>query len=287
MNPILPVTRRLPNSIRDRVLCMFLFVMTPVITFFEFAVVVPRYHDTVSPVVCVHVVLGMFIVMNIMGNMFKLTTVNTSLRRARLPAVLLPGWRYCHVCQENAPPRSHHCSLCNECILKHDHHCMFVGRCVGYFNHRYFLMGLIYLWIGTMYSLIYQFEYCIDVMGGLRPLSLVMQLMPHFGFFLGFLNPLAFACAMVNLFLVLVVILCSYLLVTQIIGICRNQSAYEQRHSVGRYNVGLRRNLQEAMGSAWFLTWISPWIKSPPTGDGVHFAESIECLYRLDATKHL
>lgn len=289
MQQNLPVTRKdlLPTRYRDRVLCVFLFIMTPLITIFELGVVVPYYHNSMSPVVCVHVGLALFIVMNILGNMAKMLNVNTSVRNARLPSVLLSGWRYCHICQENAPPRSHHCTSCDECILKQDHHCMFVGRCVGYFNHRYFLIGLLYLWVGTLYSLVYHFEYCTDVMGGMRPFLLVVQMMPHFGLFMGFFGPLGFACATVNMFLVLVIALCTYLLVTQVAGICRNQTGYEQRHNILRYNVGLKRNVEDAMGTRWFLTWICPWIRSPPTGDGVRFAESVDALFKLESAKQL
>ncbi|MES1910924.1 MAG: hypothetical protein MHM6MM_003442 [Cercozoa sp. M6MM] len=58
------------------------------------------------------------------------------------------GVRHCHKCQKPKPWRSHHCSICGKCVLRMDHHCPWMGRCVGYRNHGYFLLFLIYLWLG-------------------------------------------------------------------------------------------------------------------------------------------
>ena len=49
------------------------------------------------------------------------------------------GFRFCKVCKDLKPPRSHHCSVCNECVMRMDHHCMFTGNCIGLANHKYFI----------------------------------------------------------------------------------------------------------------------------------------------------
>lgn len=145
----LPLTRKdlLPKVARDRTLFLLMNLVPVLVALFEFLAVAPTYHDSFDGVMCVNTALGLFILANIFGNLYKLR-VGTGVRDAKLPAVLMPGWRYCSVCQVNAPPRSHHCNVCDECILKHDHHCMFAGRCVGFHNQRYFVMALVYILIG-------------------------------------------------------------------------------------------------------------------------------------------
>eukprot|EP01103_Thecamoeba_quadrilineata_P012897 TRINITY_DN3442_c0_g1_i3.p1 TRINITY_DN3442_c0_g1~~TRINITY_DN3442_c0_g1_i3.p1 ORF type:complete len:298 (-),score=28.25 TRINITY_DN3442_c0_g1_i3:93-986(-) len=57
--------------------------------------------------------------------------------------------RYCRICSKPKPPHCHHCHLCNKCILNMDHHCPWVNNCIGYNNHRYFILYLIYIFIGS------------------------------------------------------------------------------------------------------------------------------------------
>lgn len=289
MKPGPPKTRKriLPTGCSERVLCLFLFVATPLIPIFEFFLVVPRYHGSLSLIVCVHTILTMFIAMNVLGNMAMVLKVDTSLRKPCRPGALLPSWRYCQICKQNAPPRSYHCPTCDECILKRDHHCMFLGRCVGYFSHRYFLMGLLYLIIGTFYSQMYHYQSCTDAMGAPWPVLFALQMVPYFGLYVGFLEPLGFACAAVNVVEELVVVFGGCLLATQAWGIYKNQTTYERRHSILRYNVGLKRNIEATLGTSWFLTWICPWIKSTLAADGARFVERGDALLRIDTTEEL
>ena len=46
------------------------------------------------------------------------------------------------------PIRAHHCSICRECVMTMDHHCPWINNCVGLNNHRWFLMMLVYLFLG-------------------------------------------------------------------------------------------------------------------------------------------
>ncbi|KAL1434736.1 hypothetical protein MTO96_011434 [Rhipicephalus appendiculatus] len=189
-----------PGGYRDRVLFLLMTCGIPVVVFFDFCVVAPRYHDTFDKVMWVHSASAAFILFNIYANLFKLLQTDTSAHHMA-DDVLLPGWRYCPVCAMNVPPRSHHCSVCNECILKHDHHCMFTGRCIGFYNQRYFVVALFYM------------------------------------------------------------------TAVELICVARNQTTYEKSHGIRTYGRGLGRNLKEALGAAWFLVWLSPWVHSPVPGD--------------------
>jgi hypothetical protein len=37
------------------------------------------------------------------------------------------GWsKYCKICKNIKPPRTHHCHVCNKCVLRMDHHCRII-----------------------------------------------------------------------------------------------------------------------------------------------------------------
>ncbi|XP_070387557.1 probable palmitoyltransferase ZDHHC24 [Dermacentor albipictus] len=275
-----PLSRRciVPRGYRDRVLFMLMMCGIPLIVFFNFCFVAPRYHETFDKVMWVHAALATFIVFNIYANLFKLFQTDTSARDMKTPAVLLPGWRHCAVCLMNVPPRSHHCSVCNECILKHDHHCMFTGRCIGFYNQRYFVVALLYMTVGLFYSLSYKCPYVLEMLGGINLATFLHMVAPHFGLLLGFVDVWLFLCNLVNLVELVVFFLCAYLLMVELICVARNQTTYEKSHGIRTYSMGLRRNLKETLGASWFLVWLSPWVQSPVSGDGLHFDGHVVCM---------
>ncbi len=48
---------------------------------------------------------GFFVLFNVLGNMYRTVSVDTTINSIDLPTVLLPEWRYCSFCEQNAPPR--------------------------------------------------------------------------------------------------------------------------------------------------------------------------------------
>eukprot|EP00808_Paulinella_micropora_P031598 g53824.t1 len=59
--------------------------------------------------------------------------------------------RVCEPCGGLAkPPRAHHCSMCGQCVLKMDHHCPWVANCVGFKNYKYFVLFVMYAWLGCV-----------------------------------------------------------------------------------------------------------------------------------------
>lgn len=281
-----PRSRRsiVPTGYRDRVLFLLMVLGIPLIVFFDFYFVAPRYHETFDNVMWIHTALATFLVVSVYGNLFKLLRIGTGVRDVKTPSMLLPGWRYCAVCEMNAPPRSHHCSVCEECILKHDHHCMFTGRCIGFYNQRYFVVALLYMTVGVLYSLSYKFPYVFEMLGGLNAVTIIHMMAPHFGLLLGLYDAWLFLCIIVNLIELVVLCLCGYLLTVELTCLARNQTTYENSHGIKTYGMGLRRNLRESLGAFWYLVWLSPWIRSPVPGDGLHFNGSIVCV-KADSEK--
>ncbi len=64
----------------------------------------------------------------------------------------LPDDTFCHKCDINRPPRSHHCRVCEVCVLEYDHHCPWVNGCIGYNNYRNFVLLIFYIMLGCWYG---------------------------------------------------------------------------------------------------------------------------------------
>jgi hypothetical protein len=55
----------------------------------------------------------------------------------------------CTQCYVVRPFRAHHCSVCQGCILGMHHHCPWINNCVGQFNKKYFILFVVYGFIGN------------------------------------------------------------------------------------------------------------------------------------------
>ena len=62
--------------------------------------------------------------------------------------------RKCKYCNDLKPARTHHCSVCDTCVFQMSNHCVFTNNCVGLENQRYFLLFILYSWIGSCYFLV-------------------------------------------------------------------------------------------------------------------------------------
>ncbi|XP_013784271.1 probable palmitoyltransferase ZDHHC24 [Limulus polyphemus] len=270
---ILPMHKKdlLPPNRRDRSLFIFMVVGIPFAVLWEGCVVLPNYHTHFSTIVLIHFLASCFIVFNIFGNMYLLKRVDASGKQKSLPAILKQEWRYCHLCELNSPPRSYHCPICNECILKRDHHCMFVGCCVGYHNQRYYLLTILYIWIGAIYGVSYQWDYCFQHLGGLRPGSVLILIAPHFAWVFGAVSSFGFLVAVLHTLGIVVLVVTSYLLLIQLLVILYGQTQYERKHNIESYNLGFKCNLLDVLGTRWYFVWLFPWIPSTQNGDGLHF----------------
>ena len=268
----------IPKRLGDRAAFIFFVLTLAMVIHFELRTVLPVYHQMYSTWWCIHVCCTFFTATNVFTNLFFMMVTDTTTGSASLPSVLKPGWQYCPFCQLNSPPRSFHCHICDTCILKRDHHCIFGGKCIGYKNYRYYIMMVIFLWIGAAYANIYHFEFAHDVAGGFKMATFFTMFMPFIMLIFGYATGYQFYVLFIAGVSVFSFLLFSGLLYMQIRIITKGQVSYERKRGIKDYDLGLIENIKDVLGVRWYVAWISPLIPSLLPGDGVVFRRRDEVI---------
>jgi len=89
------------------------------------------------------------------SDLYKHCTTNARIEESAENIVLYhptPNDTFCHKCETNRPPRSHHCRICKLCVLEYDHHCPWINGCIGYNNYRNFVLLIFYVMLGCCYG---------------------------------------------------------------------------------------------------------------------------------------
>lgn len=270
------VHRRLPKTPTEWFAFCFLLCGVHGVLSFELFVVLQflydGFHDS-SFMYYTHIVAALFIYFNVIANLVLVMITETGIRGIVLPTVLKPGWRFCSVCECNAPPRSYHCRICGTCVLKRDHHCTFTGCCIGHTNQRYFIVMIMYLWIAALYANIMNIDFIYHTFGEFSLKTVFVLILP----LLAWMFQVVHTVTMTMAFLISLTLI-SFLLTTALLGyhlinIVKGQTVHEKTYKVTEYNVGLMDNLKAVFGEKWVICWICPWISSPPLGDGLKFEE--------------
>lgn len=262
-------TNLLPKTIQDACVTTFVFVIIPIVYWFEIFRVLPTFYEDGSVLYKFHFVAGTFILFNISANLIATFVCDTSIKGKILPSTLGPNWKFCTVCESTAPPRSWHCNTCNICILKRDHHCVFTSCCIGYYNLRYFLMLVLYLFIATVYATFYNTYFMLNYIDFTNIYTYVRLLFPLAMVFVD----LSQGQFYLFLYVIIVIggIFTGVLLYFHINIILRGMITYEKNHNITLYDMGRKRNIEEVLGNRWYLTWISPFIVSDLPGDGINW----------------
>ncbi|XP_044007530.1 probable palmitoyltransferase ZDHHC24 [Aphidius gifuensis] len=268
-----------PKSPGDATSMVFVLLIMPSVYMFELTIVLPELYPTTSLVYYLHFIFGTFLMMNIVGNYIYSVLCDTSTRTTIIQQSLSEsriqeGWQFCSACESIAPPRSWHCSTCEICILKRDHHCMFTGCCVGHFNHRYFTMFLLYLFIATTYSFIYNSYFLWGRIHFQFPLSIIKFIFPFAIFAFGFDDSMEQLYLMFYIVCVIGMIFTGVLSVYHVHLILSGSVAHEKSKNITKYNNGWRDNIIQVFGDKWYLTWITPFIKSTLPHDGTNWPPS-------------
>lgn len=270
----------IPTNLTDFGSMLFLFAAVPITFVFEITIVLPQLYVAGTFLYYFHIVAATFIFCNVLSNTVCVIVCDTSIRGEMLnvPDTLSPMetklWRLCAVCETLVPPRSWHCNVCNICVLKRDHHCAFTGCCVGHTNQRYFLMLLLYVFVGSLYASLYN-NYFIwwlnaDVFWNS---STILKLVFPLLMFAWDANTGQYYL-IVYLINMIGAMFSGFLLFYHMRNVLSGAVSYEQ--CVTPYNLGRRRNIEMVFGRKWYLTWISPFYKSELPHDGIHWETVLE-----------
>jgi palmitoyltransferase len=176
--------------------------------------------------------------------------------------------RYCKICKKPKPARCHHCHVCGKCVLRMDHHCPWIGNCVGFYNHRYFLLFLLYLWIGCAWVAFFSFfpfssesPYLWKGAISKGTIIFVFVLTLSVSFAVGFLLVWHLYLALTN-----------QTTIEFYYNKFKNSEAKtKQERYVNEFDLGWKKNWQVFFGQIkrnWWYMWCLP-TTSPPPGDGI------------------
>ena len=99
----------LPFDMGDRVGLVITLILIGLITFNNLQALYRRSETEESFNWAAYLLLMAWSLLNTLGNMYRAITVDTTIDSLdELPTVLLPEWRYCSFCEQNAPPRGKH-----------------------------------------------------------------------------------------------------------------------------------------------------------------------------------
>ncbi|KAH8336905.1 hypothetical protein KR059_008115, partial [Drosophila kikkawai] len=267
----------LPRRLVD-VLCFLLIgIFLPVVFMFEIVVVLPAFHEPGGFFHTFTFLMAMFLVFNIKGNMIACMMVDTSVdvKKVEPPADSL-DWRECTECTPArlAPPRSWHCKICKVCVLKRDHHCLYTGCCIGLRNHRFFMGFIFYLFVGSVYALVYNSIYMWIIQGHIycNWLTLLKLTCPMLLLVTGSLwsNLYLLFYSLNILALAYGVLLLGYHVPIVLRG---GVSADRTKESKLKYDRGVYRNLRTVFGNRMHIAWLSPLIRSDLPDDGYHWRD--------------
>ncbi|XP_063703111.1 probable palmitoyltransferase ZDHHC24 [Culicoides brevitarsis] len=265
----------LPRSIQDAAATFFFVFMIPITFWFELWIVIPEIHGSWSFFHTIYFILGLFLLYNISANLLAVILVDTSTKPLMInppPDAQTKGWIFCATCEAISPPRSWHCPVCDVCILKRDHHCMFSGSCVGHANHRYFIMLLVHLVIATAFSSIYNsyylwflhgadFRNLVSLVNMLFPVAVLMVDSSTKQYYL-----VIYLILVIGSLLVGALLFYHWNLVSN--GIVVHEKNKRPQFS---YNYGFWENWKVVLGEKYYLAWISPFIESPQSHDGIYW----------------
>ncbi|XP_026487346.1 probable palmitoyltransferase ZDHHC24 [Vanessa tameamea] len=263
--------KQLKRFLEHSVYLLIVFVLVPGFIYFELCVVLPSVVEIWSICYIIHYVCATFLLINIIGNMIYGMFTDTSIRGKILESEHKEDWTMCTICECLRPPRAWHCDTCDTCILKRDHHCTFFACCIGYYNHRYFMFFTLYIFIAMVYSFYYNVIFLSNFIKWNHGLIIAQFVFPLATFVIDFGEQTLYVFLVEINFIIGA--FTGFLFIFHFNNILKGKITPETKPNVkgASYDKGLKLNLIEVFGYRWYLSWISPFIKSPLPGNGVEW----------------
>ncbi|KAL8608183.1 hypothetical protein ACOMHN_016638 [Nucella lapillus] len=269
--------RRLPKTPTDWIAFLILLAGINGVLIFEVFVVLPflydGFHDSIV-MYYTHIVVALFIYINVMSNMALVLLTETGIKGLMLPSNLMPGWRLCCVCECNAPPRSYHCHICDTCVLKRDHHCTFTGCCIGHTNQRYFIVMIFWIWVAAVYASVMNLDFVYHIFGEYSLKTLFVLILPLLAWMFQVVETITMTMTFMISLCIIALLMTSALLGYHMINIVSGQTVHEKTYKINTYRLSAIENLKAVFGEKWTVCWLWPWISSPLPGDGMEFRKS-------------
>ncbi|PAA91765.1 hypothetical protein BOX15_Mlig017429g4, partial [Macrostomum lignano] len=252
--------------------CVFAIFSIPYMCLLQLLHILPHYHNTSEPVYWLHVIAGVFLLINVCANFYKLYSIDASMRgRLVESSEIGPAWRFCHACECHCPPRSYHCDVCNICVLKRDHHCLFAVNCVGLANQRYYLLTVVYFAIAAIYAAVFNWRFVLDAHEGLSLKSAFQLTVPFMSMMFGVSSLYQFCLAITQIICIFGGGLLWLLFGLHLRLLLVNQTVHERAKMICDYNMGWRQNVMQVFGPRYLLAFVWPFTVSRLPLDGFKF----------------
>lgn len=176
-------------------------------------------------------------------------------------------FKYCEICDNYKPERSHHCSKCRRCIRKMDHHCRWLGVCIHNDNIAYFIRLLFFSFLDLLMIAAFCL-YCISTMNYKFSYGWICR---SIGFLIFIIAGIAgFASVAIGLFFIerFNLLLKN---VTYLEHSVLEDSAQNLKPGDSPYNLGWYKNLRIQLGNPLLLYLYGE------NGDGITFEKRYEC----------
>ncbi|KAK5976566.1 Palmitoyltransferase [Trichostrongylus colubriformis] len=262
----------IPKQTQDVVATGIFLVVLPVGFLINIFCIMPLWYPAFGEAWVIRVCCFLVLAFNVYTNWYKMVTVGPSGLNPALPNVYKAGFRYCHSCHTNAPPRAYHCPVCDKCCLRRDHHSSFGAVCVGHFNQRYFVAAVVNLLVLCVPLFSYTWDYTWSRMDGGFSLSRSWHIfLPHIALMARMISLYQFCCIVFCASTFTVLLFVTYLTCAQIFCIWNGQTRMEYLLDIHAYQLGLMDNIRQCLGTRWPLVFISPFIPSHLPSDGMSF----------------